>query len=438
MGRLFGTDGVRGTYGTDLTDDLARALGRGAARVLGAGTTKPRLLIGRDTRASGPSLERALASGFASAGGEVLTAGVFPTAGIAYLVHTNDFVAGAVISASHNPARDNGIKFFGHDGMKLPDAVEDEIEQAMDDVDDTEVSIEEMLDAEDRYVGFLLDGVPSLAGLRIVVDCANGAASNIAPEVYRLAGALDVVALFADPDGTNINDHCGATQPERLQEAVRARGAHIGIAHDGDADRCIAVDEHGRLVDGDQILAICATEARARGVLPRDSVVTTVMANLGFRKAMSREGIDVVETAVGDRYVLGAMLERGITMGGEQSGHTIFLDHHTTGDGILTALLLMSVIARTGHGLSDLAARFPRFPQVMVNVPVRDRDALGSAEAVWSAVRAAETSLGDDGRVLVRASGTEQLVRVMAEAPTEDVARAAVETIVTAVRASLA
>ena len=428
MGRLFGTDGVRGTYGIDLTDDIARALGHAAAAVLGRDHPKPQLLIGRDTRASGPSLERSLAAGIAAAGGEAFSAGVIPTAGIAFLVRDIGLQAGIVISASHNPARDNGIKFFGPDGMKLADAIEDDIEAAMDGDEDPPAQITDVIDAEERYIEFLLDTVPSLAGLRVVVDCANGASCNVAPEVYRLAGA-DVHVIAADPDGTNINDHVGSTHPELLQEAVKAYGAHVGIAHDGDADRLIAVDEHSAIVDGDQVLGINALDMKERGLLPKDSIVCTVMSNLGFRNAMTDHGVGMVETQVGDRYVLAAMLEKGIMLGGEQSGHIVFLDRHTTGDGILTALRLMSVVARTGKGLSELAAQIPRYPQVLENVPVRERNALEGAQAVWDAVHDTETAMAGEGRVLVRASGTEPVVRVMAEAPTEQAARAAVDRI---------
>jgi len=426
VGRLFGTDGVRGTYGQDLTDDIARGLGHAAAAVLGRDHPKPQLLIGRDTRASGPALERALAAGIAAAGGEAFSAGVIPTAAIAFLVRDIGLQAGIVISASHNPASDNGIKFFGPDGMKLPDATEDEIERAMNGDEDPPAQIADVVDAEDRYIEFLLDAMPSLDGLRVVVDCANGAACNVAPEVYRLAGA-DVHVIAADPDGTNINDHVGSTHPELLQQAVKAYGAHVGIAHDGDADRLIAVDEHGALVDGDQVLGISALDLKARGLLPLDSIVCTVMSNLGFRRAMEEHGIGLVETQVGDRYVLAAMLENKIALGGEQSGHIVFLDRHTTGDGILTALRLMAVIKRTGAGLSELASRIPHYPQVLLNVPVRDRGALEGAEAVWDAVRDTEASMAGAGRVLVRASGTEPVVRVMAEAPTEQAARDAVD-----------
>ncbi|MGZ4210252.1 MAG: phosphoglucosamine mutase [Actinomycetota bacterium] len=436
MGRLFGTDGVRGTYGLDLTDHVARGLGHAAAAVLGRDHPKPQLLIGRDTRASGPALERALAAGIAAAGGEAFSAGVIPTAGIAYLVRDLGVQAGVVISASHNPANDNGIKFFGPDGMKLPDALEDEIEQAMDGDEDPPAQIADVIDAEERYIDFLIDGVPPLGGLRVVVDCANGAASNIAPEVYRLAGA-DVHVISADPDGSNINDHCGSTHPELLQQAVKAFGAHIGIAHDGDADRLIAVDEHGVLVDGDQVLGICALDMKADARLQGNAVVCTVMSNLGFRRAMETNGVRIIETQVGDRYVLAAMLEHGILLGGEQSGHIVFLDRHTTGDGILTALRLMTVIARSGRGLSDLATQIPRYPQVLENVAVRDRAGLETAELVWEAVRAAETAMNGDGRVLVRASGTEPVVRVMAEASTEQAAREAVDRVAAVVSRQL-
>jgi phosphoglucosamine mutase len=433
LGRLFGTDGVRGAYGDTLTDALARELGFGAATVLGGDSTHPAILIGRDTRESGPALERALAAGIRAAGGVPVTCGVMPTAGVAHLVNAGRFAAGAVISASHNPAKDNGIKFFGSDGMKLSDALEDRIEEAMEDPGLVEPELGSFEDADEAYLRFLLDGAASLSGVRLVVDCANGAASAIAPEVYRDAGAT-VTVIHADPDGTNINDHCGSTHPERLQEAVVAHGAHLGIAHDGDADRMLAVDAHGHMVDGDQILGLIAIDALGRDALPNSTVVSTVMANMGFRRAMTDAGISVIETAVGDRYVLAAMLEHGAIMGGEQSGHLVFLERHTTGDGILTALELGAVIARTGKGLSELAKQVPRFPQVLVNVPVRDRNELETAEAVWAAVETVEASLAGSGRVLVRASGTEQLVRVMAEAETTEIAQDAVDKVVAVVR----
>lgn len=440
MGRLFGTDGVRGRFGDDLTVDLATRLGRAAAVVLGRGHPRPRVLIGRDTRASGPALEEALIAGIARAGGEGLSAGVIPTAGVAYLTGVYECQAGAVISASHNAADDNGIKFFGSDGMKLPDAIEDQIESVLEHGDgdaDSPGRGSEATDAEERYLGFLLDGAPDLHGVRVIIDCANGAAFHVAPEAYRRAGA-EVTAIFAEPDGRNINDGNGSTYPETLQRTVVESGAHLGIAHDGDADRLIAVDERGELVDGDQILAVCAIEAKALGRLPGDAVVSTVMANLGFRRAMADAGIEIIETAVGDRYVLEAMLERRIIMGGEQSGHLIFLEKHSTGDGILTALRLMGLMASSGKPLSALAALAPRAPQVLLNVRDVAKERLDDANAVWDEVVRVESELGSEGRVLVRPSGTEPVVRVMVEAITEHAARSAAERIAKAVRETLA
>ena len=439
MGKYFGTDGVRGKFGEDLTVELAASLGHAAAIVLGRGHPRPRVLIGRDTRASGEPLEQALIAGIARAGGEALLAGVIPTPAVARLTSHYDCQAGAVISASHNPAPDNGIKFFGSDGMKLPDAVEEDIEAVLEhgDGDPDEAGMAtQVSDADERYLSFLLDGATPLSGLRVVVDCANGASYRVAPEAYRRAGA-DVIAFAVDPDGANINDGVGSTHPDRVQEIVLAHQAHVGIAHDGDADRLIAVDERGELVDGDQVLAICALDARARGALPGDAIVSTVMANLGFRKAMKDAGIEVVETAVGDRYVLEAMLERGIAMGGEQSGHLIFLDRHTTGDGVLTALRLMGVMASTGKPLSELAKVAPRAPQVLLNVRDVNKEALDQAALVWDEVRAVEAELGADGRVLVRPSGTEPVIRVMVEALTEEAATSAAERIAAAIRAAL-
>ena len=439
MGKYFGTDGVRGRFGDDLTIDLAASLGQAAAVVLGRGHPRPRVLIGRDTRASGEPLEQALIAGIARAGGEALRAGVIPTPAVAHLTSVYGCQAGAVISASHNPAPDNGIKFFGPDGMKLPDAVEDDIESVLEHGDgeaDEPGRGADLADAEERYLSFLLDGTPDVSGLRVVVDCANGAAFHVAPEAYRRAGA-DVIAFAVDPDGQNINDGVGSTHPDRVREVVLAHGAGVGIAHDGDADRLIAVDERGELVDGDQILAICALEAKARGALPGNAVVSTVMANLGFRRAMADAGIEVVETAVGDRYVLEAILKRGIAMGGEQSGHLIFLDRHTTGDGILTALRLFGVMAAAGKPLSVLAAAAPRAPQILLNIPEVNKDGLGDASTVWDEVRRVESELGGDGRVLVRPSGTEQVVRVMVEATTQEAAESAAERIAKTVRETL-
>ena len=439
MGKYFGTDGVRGRYGDDLTVELAASLGHAAAVVLGRGHPRPRVLIGRDTRASGEPLEQALIAGIARAGGEVLIAGVIPTPAVAHLTHVYDCQAGAVISASHNPAQDNGIKFFGDNGMKLPDAVEDDIESILEHgngAEDDPGNASNLEDAEERYLSFVLHDAPSLSGLHVVVDCAHGAAYRVGPEAYRRAGAR-VTAIATEPDGVNINDGVGSTHPEMLQARVLADRANVGIAHDGDADRLVAVDERGELVDGDQILAMCAIDAKSRGTLPGNAVVSTVMANLGFRRAMADAGIEIIETAVGDRYVLEAMLERGISMGGEQSGHLIFLDHHTTGDGILTALRMLSLMASTRKLLSELAAVAQRAPQILLNITDVNKDALESATPVWDEVRRVEGELGDAGRVLVRPSGTEPVVRVMVEATSETAASSAAERIAKAVRETL-
>jgi len=438
LGKYFGTDGVRGRANADLTPELALALGRAAVGALRAaqpdGGSVPLVVVGRDPRASGRLLESALVAGICSAGGDALLVGVVPTPAVAFLTRHYGAAAGAVISASHNPMPDNGIKFFGPEGFKLPDALEERIEGALGAADQAaprpvagEVGrVREAVDAVEAYLAHLLDGIPDLGGLRVVVDCANGAAATVAPEAYRRAGA-DVTAVAAEPDGENINAGVGSTHPEHVQAAVTRTKAHAGLAHDGDADRLIAVDEHGELVDGDVILAVAALDERARDRLPTGTVVTTVMTNLGFRQAMASHGVEVVQTAVGDRYVLEAMRAGGHTLGGEQSGHIIFLDRATTGDGVLTALRLLAIMARTGQPLSELAKVMRRLPQVLVNVRVADRDGLTSSAAVTSAVAAAEAALGDRGRVLVRASGTEPLVRVMVEAETEEGARVVAE-----------
>jgi phosphoglucosamine mutase len=453
VGKLFGTDGVRGLANADLTPELALALGRAAVGELlaeGAGgegpaPARPAVLVGRDPRASGTLLESALVAGILSAGGDVLAAGVVPTPAVAFLTRHFGAAAGAVISASHNAMPDNGIKFFGPEGFKLPDAVEDRIEAALGTQDHgaprpTGAGVGVLRpaadDAVEAYLAHLLEGIPDLDGLEVVVDCANGSAAEIAPEAYRRAGAK-VTAVAADPDGHNINDGVGSTHPEHVQAALARSGARVGLAHDGDADRLLAVDEHGTLVDGDVILAICALDARDRGELPTNTVVTTVMTNLGFRQAMDHHGIAVTQTAVGDRYVLEAMRAGGHTLGGEQSGHLIFLDRATTGDGLLTGLRLLSVVARTGRPLSELATVMRRLPQVLVNVRVADRHALEGATAVWKAVEQEQARLGDTGRVLVRPSGTEALVRVMVEAETQEEANATADRLAAVVAAEL-
>jgi phosphoglucosamine mutase len=446
---LFGTDGVRGLANADLTPELALALGRAAVGVLlseGQGAPgRPAVLVGRDPRASGTLLESALVAGILSAGGDVLAAGVVPTPAVAFLTRHYGAAAGAVISASHNAMPDNGIKFFGPEGFKLPDPVEQRIEAAVYAPDQgaprpVGAGVGGLRrtagDAVEAYLAHLLEDVPDLDGLEVVVDCANGAAAEIAPEAYRRAGAK-VTAVAADPDGHNINAGVGSTHPEHVRAALARTGATVGLAHDGDADRLLAVDEHGALVDGDVILAIAALDARDHGGLPTGTVVTTVMTNLGFRQAMDHHGIRVEQTAVGDRYVLEAMRAGGHTLGGEQSGHLIFLDRATTGDGLLTGLRLLAVMARSGRPLSELATVMRRLPQVLVNVRVADREALEGAAAVWRAVEAEEARLGDRGRVLVRPSGTEALVRVMVEAETEEEARATADRLAVVVASEL-
>ena len=427
MARLFGTDGVRGLANADLTPELALALAASAARALSA----RRAVVGRDTRASGELLEAAVVAGLAAAGCSVVRVGVVPTPGVAYLVGALGADVGVMLSASHNPMPDNGVKLFDAAGYKLPDDVEDRIEAGVGAGWErpTGAAVGRVTDDAgglDAYVAHLAGTAARLDGLRVVVDCANGAASRVAPETLRRLGA-DVVALHAEPDGLNINEGCGSTHPESLVEAVRSAGADAGVAHDGDADRCLLVTADGDLVDGDQILAILAVERCV------DAVAATVMANLGFKRAMAERGIEVVETKVGDRYVLEAMRAHGIPLGGEQSGHVILAEHATTGDGVLTAVQVLAAMARSGRTLADLTSVMTRLPQVLVNVRVTDKDAALAAAA--EAVAAAEAELGADGRVLVRPSGTEALVRVMVEATDEDTARAVADRVAAAVRA---
>lgn len=440
MGRLFGTDGVRGVAGRDLTEDLARALGRAGVAALRAGD-HPAVVIGRDTRISGEALEAALAEGIVEAGGHAVLAGIVPTPAVAFLTVDLGAAAGVMVSASHNPPEYNGIKFFSSDGMKLPDDTEDRIEALLG--ADTSTAPGSVRHAEDdaseRYLAHLVAAAEGrLEGMRVVVDCANGAAFRLAPEMLRRLGA-EVTAINDEPDGGRINVGSGSTNPEVVARAVRAQGADAGVAHDGDADRAILVDAEGRVVDGDQLLAASALSLQAAGRLAKDTVVTTVMANLGFRRAMEEAAIIVAETRVGDRYVLEEMLRTGAVLGGEQSGHVIFLGHATTGDGLLTAARVLA-LARARGSLAEVASCMRRYPQVLEGVRVGDRVGLDNAEAVWEAVRRAEAALGERGRVLVRASGTEPLVRVMVEAETEEEAqrhtRAISETVASALGAS--
>ena len=429
----FGTDGVRGAANTELTPELALALGRAAARTLGAGPW----LVGRDTRISGPLLHAAFAAGLASEGATSVDLGVIPTPGVAYLASA-DQVPGAMISASHNLFGDNGIKLFGVGGLKLDDDDERRVEADLEAVE-AEGSpgsqarpggplvggLRSAPDAWERYAHHLEDAVLEgrrLAGLRVVIDCAHGAASVVAPRVLARLGAA-VTVLHADPDGTNINAGCGSTYPEALQTAVLARGANVGLAFDGDADRVVAVDAAGEIVDGDQIIALLALDLRDRGLLRNDAVAVTVMTNLGFRQAMGAAGIEVVETPVGDRNILAALADRGLSLGGEQSGHVILRDWATTGDGLLTGVFVLDVVARTSRALADLAGVMARLPQVLVNVRVAERPT-DLLERVASDIAQAEIELAGRGRVLVRPSGTEPVVRVMVEAPTEGEASA--------------
>ena len=429
----FGTDGVRGLANVELTTELALALGHAAARVLG--TERPFVLT-RDTRRSGPMLEAALAAGLAAEGADVVLAGVLPTPGAAYLSHVRDCPA-AVLSASHNPFSDNGIKFFARGGRKLTDQTEERFESELDailaahrpptQVEGAAVGTVTPEKLGDEYATHLLTALEGrrLDGLRVVIDCGNGAATVTAPWVLAQLGAkVDNLAIGAVPDGTNINAGCGSTDPGPLQSEVVATGAAAGLAFDGDADRLVAVDERGGIVDGDHILAVAALDLRARGLLRHDTVVATVMANLGFHQAMLAEGIRVETTPVGDRAVLEVMEAGGFSLGGEQSGHIIFGDLATTGDGLLSGLVLLDAIARSGRPLSELASVVQKLPQVLRNVRVADRAGLSGATAFWAEVEAVGAELGDGGRVLVRPSGTEPLVRIMVEASTAEAATA--------------
>jgi phosphoglucosamine mutase len=423
MGRLFGTDGVRGVAGKDLTAELAAGLGRAGVTVLGRhGAGKPVLVVGRDPRASGVWLEEALVDGIRSAGGDVILTGVEPTPAIAYMTVDLGASAGVVISASHNPAEDNGIKFFSRDGRKLPDAIEDEIEAALGDpaTDAAAGEARPVGDAMERYLDHLVDAaLAPLGGMRVVVDCANGSASAVAPALLSRLGA-DVTALNAEPDGVNINDGCGALHPEVVAEAVVQLGADAGVSHDGDADRALFASADGAVIDGDQVLAASAIALHEAGELTGDTVVATVMSNIGLERAMREHGITLARTRVGDRYVAEEMDRGGAVLGGEQSGHVIFRRYATTGDGLLTAVRFLSLAASRGVGLGELASAMRRYPQVLVNVRVDDRDAVSASPTVAAAVRDAEEALGDGGRVLLRPSGTEPLVRVMVEAETKD------------------
>lgn len=452
MGRLFGTDGVRGLANGDLTAGLALGLSQAAAWVLTRGRhadelraqgKRPTAVIARDPRVSGEFLTAAVAAGLASSGIDVLDAGVIPTPAAAFLVSDANVDFGVMVSASHNPMPDNGIKFFSFGGTKLPDEVEDRIERALDEQKLAPVGagvgrIRRFADAEDRYLLHLLSTIDlPLAGLHVVLDCAHGAASALSPQAFTDAGAR-VTVIGADPNGFNINDGVGSTYLDPLQRAVVEAGADLGIAHDGDADRCLAVDARGQVVDGDQIMAILALSMKRRGLLAKDTLAVTVMSNLGLKRAMRANGIELVETKVGDRYVLEALAEHGLSLGGEQSGHVIMSDHATTGDGILTGLQLAAEMARTGKTLEELASVMTVFPQVLENVRGVDRTRLEGHDGIAAAVAEVEAELGDSGRVLLRASGTEPMVRVMVEAADDATARAMADRLAAVVKAELA
>ncbi|WP_426593008.1 phosphoglucosamine mutase [Cellulomonas sp. McL0617] len=429
MGQLFGTDGVRGLANKDVTAELALDLSVAAAHVLGSlgefEGHRPRAIVGRDSRASGEFLAAAVSAGLASAGVDVNNVGVLPTPAVAFLTAALGVDIGVVLSASHNPMPDNGIKFLARGGLKLDDELEAAIEARMGEHWDRPVGGDvgrirvDTGRAGEQYVEHLVGTIDApLTGLRIAVDCANGAASEVGPAALRAAGA-DVVVINASPDGRNINEQCGSTHPEQLQAAVVASGADLGVAFDGDADRCLAVDASGVLVDGDQIMGILAVAMKDRGDLVDDTLVTTVMSNLGLKIAMTEAGIATIHTAVGDRYVLEAMRAGGYSLGGEQSGHIIMAAHATTGDGVLTALQLAARVAATGDTIARLAGIVRRLPQTLVNVPGVDKNRADDDAPLLDAVRRAEAGLGDTGRVLLRSSGTENLVRVMVEAGTQ-------------------
>ncbi|RJP35279.1 MAG: phosphoglucosamine mutase [Actinobacteria bacterium] len=430
--RLFGTDGIRGTANRELTPELALRIGYAAVKVLARDNARPFLVVGRDTRISGNMLESALVAGICSSGGSVELLGVVPTPAVAYLTGSRGADAGVVISASHNPARDNGIKFFHSSGFKLPDEVEWEMEALIDtglneDRPDGDAvgSVSHAQNAEEEYLSHLLSIVqPDIGQMKIVVDCANGAVYRLAPTLLQRLGA-EVTVLNAEPDGLNINCECGSTHTGSLQQAVLDTGADLGLAFDGDADRLLAVDERGRLVDGDFIMAICALHMKERGLLKSNTMVTTVMTNLGFHRAMEREGIQVHVTQVGDRYVLERMLAEGLSLGGEQSGHIIFGDHATTGDGLLTALKLLEAVVESGEPLSALSGVMERIPQLLINVEVRDKEAKLESQSIAQALREWEERLAGEGRVLLRPSGTEPVIRVMVEAMDSELAEEA-------------
>lgn len=446
MGKYFGTDGVRGVANQELTPELAYKIGRCGGYVLTGQAKQPKVVIGRDTRISGPMLEAALVAGLLSIGADVIRLGVVSTPAVAYLTRKLGADAGVMISASHNPVQDNGIKFFGGDGFKLLDDKELEIERLLDAESDELPrpvggdlgALRDDADLKWQYAEFLKTTVSSsFAGLKIVLDCAHGAAYELAPRVFRELGA-EVITIGAEPNGRNINDNCGSTHPEALRAEVLKQKADIGLSFDGDADRLIAVDETGEEVDGDFVLTICGDALNKQGKLNHGTIVTTVMSNLGFFKAARELGLNTAQTAVGDRYVMEEMRKGGYNLGGEQSGHIIFLDYSTSGDGILSGLQLADTVVRSGKKLSELRKLMRQFPQVLVNVRVADKSTWKQNVAIGEAIRVVEEELGDNGRVLVRPSGTESLIRVMAEGPEKDQVERCVRSIADVIERELA
>ncbi|HHY20648.1 MAG TPA: phosphoglucosamine mutase [Bacilli bacterium] len=444
MSKYFGTDGVRGEANTELTPELAYKLGRIGGYVLTKDRDKPKVLIGRDTRISGEMLEAALVAGLLSIGAEVMRLGVISTPGVAFLTKALSADAGVMISASHNPFEDNGIKFFGPDGYKLLDEQEAEIEALLDAEDELPRPVGEALgqvsdyfEGGQKYLQYLKQTVhEDFSGIHIALDCANGAASSLAPHLFADLEA-DISTMGTSPNGVNINEGVGSTHPEALAAFVLEKGADIGLAFDGDADRLIAIDEKGQTVDGDQIMYICAKYLNEQGLLKHHTIVTTVMSNLGFFKALEKVGIETKKTDVGDRYVMEEMRNGGYNLGGEQSGHIIYLDHITTGDGMLSALQLVNIMKATGKPLSELAGEMVKYPQTLVNVRVSDKEAVQTNERVAEAIAQVEEKMAGNGRVLVRPSGTEPLVRVMVEAETEALCHDYAETIANVVKAEL-
>ncbi|WJQ14234.1 phosphoglucosamine mutase [Geobacillus stearothermophilus] len=443
MGKYFGTDGVRGVANRELTPELAFQIGRCGGYVLTKSAERPKVLIGRDTRISGHMLEGALVAGLLSIGVEVMRLGVISTPGVAYLTKALGAQAGIMISASHNPVQDNGIKFFGPDGFKLSDEQEAEIEALIDSAEDMLPrpigaglgQVNDYFEGGQKYLQYLKQTIDEedFSGMKIALDCAHGATSSLATYLFADLDA-DVVTMGASPNGLNINEGVGSTHPEALAAFVKEKGADVGLAFDGDGDRLIAVDERGNIVDGDQIMYICAKYLKETGRLKHQTVVSTVMSNLGFYKALEAQGIKSVQTAVGDRYVVEEMKKNGYNLGGEQSGHIIFLDYNTTGDGMLTALQLVNIMKIKGKPLSELAGEMKKYPQLLVNVRVADKEKAMENEQVKKVIQEVEAEMNGNGRVLVRPSGTEPLVRIMAEAPTEEACRAYVERIADVVR----